>query len=370
MATYGIIKGINHEKFKYTGNINSKYSLIFNLSNNKLIGIYTRKSKYYNEGIFFKFIINEFIKNYKYYFNEIDIIINVEKDNINKNIYFLNNNHDREDNIINLLNKLNTEIYINDKKQEYNNYFIPDKEGEYKIKIKFKINLTDYSYMFADCKNITNINFINFNAENITNMEYMFFNCKNLRNINLYCFNIKNGITLDNIFSGCKNLKFSDLSHLIKKNNIDTNETLTKSENLYKVLPSNYINSNCDLRFKVIILGDTGTRKTELTILATKDNIFDDNYTQTLGFDYSSFCLQYKERIIKLEIWDIFGQEIYRSLKSSFYRNASLAIINYSIDNINSFKNIDSWVKEIKTHCSPDTKIFLVGNKINLKENE
>ena len=37
------------------------------------------------------------------------------------------------------------------------------------------------------------------------------------------------------------------------------------------------------------------------------------------------------EKVIKLQIWDTCGQEIYRSLISNFYRNSSLAIIVYSI---------------------------------------
>ena len=36
-------------------------------------------------------------------------------------------------------------------------------------------------------------------------------------------------------------------------------------------------------------------------------------------------------QIIKLQIWDTCGQEMYRSLISNFYRNCSLAIIVYSI---------------------------------------
>ncbi len=37
------------------------------------------------------------------------------------------------------------------------------------------------------------------------------------------------------------------------------------------------------------------------------------------------------DKVIKLQIWDTCGQEIYRSLISNFYRNSSLAIIVYSI---------------------------------------
>ena len=55
------------------------------------------------------------------------------------------------------LNSKNTKLYINDIKKEYKNYFIPEKEGDYNIKLKFNINLTNCNYMFAYCKNIVYI---------------------------------------------------------------------------------------------------------------------------------------------------------------------------------------------------------------------
>ena len=70
--------------------------------------------------------------------------------------------------------------------------------------------------------------------------------------------------------------------------------------------------------------------------------------------------------IIKLQIWDTCGQEIYRSLISNFYRNSSLAVIVYSIDKKNSFKDIELWLKELRLHSSPDIKIILIGNKSDL----
>ena len=59
--SFGVINNINESKMRYSCNIkdNSNGSLIFNLSNNKLIGIHNNKSKYYNNGIFLKYIIKE-----------------------------------------------------------------------------------------------------------------------------------------------------------------------------------------------------------------------------------------------------------------------------------------------------------------------
>ena len=63
---------------------------------------------------------------------------------------------------------------------------------------------------------------------------------------------------------------------------------------------------------------------------ATKHK-FETNSITTVGFEFFSFNVKLNEEVIKLQIWDTCGQEIYKSLISNFYRNCSLAIIVYSI---------------------------------------
>ena len=70
--------------------------------------------------------------------------------------------------------------------------------------------------------------------------------------------------------------------------------------------------------------------KSCLSVQATKHK-FESNYSATVGFEFFSFNIKIDDQIIKLQIWDTCGQEIYRSLISNFYRNCSLAIIVYSI---------------------------------------
>ena len=52
----------------------------------------------------------------------------------------------------------------------------------------------------------------------------------------------------------------------------------------------------------------------------------------TVGFEFFAFNIKIDGKVIKLQIWDTCGQEIYRSLISSFYKNSSLSIIVYAID--------------------------------------
>ena len=217
-VSYGIIRYINTYKFSVSCNINSNGTIapIFNLKNNKLIGIYNT-SKYFIKGTSLKIIIDKLFKittKNKHIFrdeNVIDIYIKVFKEDINKEIYFLNKNFKES------LNRINTELYINEILYKYEKYFKPDKEGEYKIRLKFDINLKDCSYMFAECKNIIKLNFILFNTYRVKNMKYMFYKCTNLKEINLLSFDINDIIDMSYMFYECQNLLYLDYSFISNK---------------------------------------------------------------------------------------------------------------------------------------------------------
>ena len=141
-------------------------------------------------------------------FNEIYILLNIDKEDISKKIYFLNNS----DKSLEELNENNTELYINKRKQVYAKYFIPEKEGEYEINIKFNIYLRECSFMFSECSNIIYINFIAFNTYYITSMCGMFNKCHSLNSLNLSSFETKYVENMSGMFNECYNLKKLDLS--------------------------------------------------------------------------------------------------------------------------------------------------------------
>ena len=141
---------------------------------------------------------------------------------------------------------------------------------------------------------------------------------------------------------------------------------MSSSENIKaEVLPEDY--NQYDLSFKMIVIGDAGVGKSCLTTKAAK-GIYEEIYSPTIGFEFLVFNVKLNDKVIKLQIWDTCGQELYRSLISSFYRNASLAMMVYAIDNKESFNHIESWLKEVKLQSNPDIKIFLIGNKSDLDE--
>ena len=60
-----------------------------------------------------------------------------------------------------------------------------------------------------------------------------------------------------------------------------------------------------------------------LSIRGMKD-VFEPMYSPTIGFEFMAFYVKVNGQIIKMQIWDTCGQEVYRSLISSFYNNSSL----------------------------------------------
>ena len=124
-------------------------------------------------------------------------------------------------------------------------------------------------------------------------------------------------------------------------------------------------NGKYDYSYKIVIIGDAGVGKSCLLNRAAKEK-FTSDYCPTLGFEFLAFSTNIENKIIRLQIWDTCGQEVYRSLITNFYRNASLAFMVYAINSKESFLNINKWLKEVKINSNPDIKIILIGNKSDL----
>ena len=122
-----------------------------------------------------------------------------------------------------------------------------------------------------------------------------------------------------------------------------------------------------DLVFKIIVLGDSFVGKSCITIKAVK-NLYAQDYKSTVGFEFLDYTINIDNSNIRLQIWDTCGQEIYRSLITSFYHSSSLAILVYAINSLKSFQNLEMWLNEIKTKGNPDISIILIGNKCDLEK--
>jgi len=121
------------------------------------------------------------------------------------------------------------------------------------------------------------------------------------------------------------------------------------------------------INFKIIIIGDSGVGKSSLLKRAVQ-NRFDESYQATIGFEFLLMHYKINELKFKLQIWDTCGQEMYRSLVQGFYRNTSLAIIVYDVNNPKSFEGLEVWLKDLRQQTEQEIPIFTVGNKSDMEK--
>ena len=132
-----------------------------------------------------------------------------------------------------------------------------------------------------------------------------------------------------------------------------------------ELLPEDF--AQYDISFKIIVIGDSGVGKSCLTTQAVRNN-FEEFYQATVGFEFLTFNMRINNNVVKLQIWDTCGQEVYKSLISNFYRNSSLALILYAINNKESFQHAETWLNDLKNQSNPNVRVFLVGNKSDLED--
>ena len=71
------------------------------------------------------------------------------------------------------------------------------------------------------------------------------------------------------------------------------------------------------------------------------------------------------------QVWDTGGQQRYRPVLASCYRNANGIIVVFDVTNAKSFANLAQWMKEV-AEFTPEqgghTPKLLVGNKCDLED--
>ena len=119
--------------------------------------------------------------------------------------------------------------------------------------------------------------------------------------------------------------------------------------------------------FKVVFSGESAVGKTSIIKQETIKE-FNSQYQMTTCFDHSYKNFEIGDTIIRIQIWDTSGQELYKSLILNFYRSSLLAFVVFALDDINSFEKCENWLKEVRNLACDDIPIFLIGNKSDKKE--
>jgi small GTP-binding protein len=123
-------------------------------------------------------------------------------------------------------------------------------------------------------------------------------------------------------------------------------------------------------KFKYIIVGSSGVGKTAI-LLRFCDSKFNDTHLVTIGVDFKTKFLCVGNSITKLQIWDTAGQEKFKSITRSYYKNSHACLAVYDVTNRDSFNLIKEYVEYYKTESESriPSNIVLVGNKCDAERN-
>ena len=118
---------------------------------------------------------------------------------------------------------------------------------------------------------------------------------------------------------------------------------------------------------KVILLGDKGVGKTSIISRFINDT-FDYFETPLWSGEYWKEMIfkDYKNQVVKFDIWYSAGQERYRSLPKIFFKEVDIAILVYDITSKNSFEEVAYWYEQLKNNAPKNVVIGLAGNKSDL----
>ena len=125
---------------------------------------------------------------------------------------------------------------------------------------------------------------------------------------------------------------------------------------------------NFNYLLKYVIVGDASVGKSNLLLRYTHGQ-FREEYQLTIGVEFGSNNLSIDNNIYRIQIWDTAGQENFKSITRSYYKNSACALIVYDISNRISFENLASWVDDCKNSSPRTVVMVLVGNKCDLEKN-
>ena len=120
-----------------------------------------------------------------------------------------------------------------------------------------------------------------------------------------------------------------------------------------------------DEEIKIVFLGESGVGKTSIIKRYIYDK-FNEEYFPSISMNYVEKQIVIDKKTIKLYIWDTIGQEKYRALSKLFLNDTEIVILVYSIDDSNSFKELEYWKNLAKEQIDQNVFLGVVGNKSDL----
>ncbi|MHA1144876.1 MAG: GTP-binding protein [Candidatus Helarchaeota archaeon] len=118
--------------------------------------------------------------------------------------------------------------------------------------------------------------------------------------------------------------------------------------------------------FKIVTIGEPAVGKTSLIRRFTTGK-FSESYLKTIGADFTIKYLDYPDKRVLLQIWDLAGDSRFKWIRRDYYQEANGCLIVYDITRKETYDELDEWVENLRNYCG-DIPSILMGNKVDLAD--
>eukprot|EP00032_Breviata_anathema_P000402 JZ549110.1.p1 GENE.JZ549110.1~~JZ549110.1.p1 ORF type:complete len:192 (+),score=15.36 JZ549110.1:101-676(+) len=125
--------------------------------------------------------------------------------------------------------------------------------------------------------------------------------------------------------------------------------------------------------YKILVVGEIATGKTSI-VKRYVHNIFANSYKATIGVDFALKVIEWDDNtIVRLQLWDIAGQERFGNMTRVYYKEAVGAFLVFDNMRMSTFDAVAKWKNDIdaKVHL-PDGRpipVVLLANKSDIGKN-
>ena len=118
-----------------------------------------------------------------------------------------------------------------------------------------------------------------------------------------------------------------------------------------------------DHLFKILFIGESNVGKQDFISRFLDNNSETSENLTTIGIDFKIKIINFRNKLVKLQIWDTSGEERFRTITKTYYKGMHGIILMYDVTDQNSFKNVRNWIKQIEANAEILVKKVLVGHK-------
>eukprot|EP01122_Echinamoeba_exundans_P014278 TRINITY_DN6431_c0_g1_i1.p1 TRINITY_DN6431_c0_g1~~TRINITY_DN6431_c0_g1_i1.p1 ORF type:complete len:205 (+),score=47.41 TRINITY_DN6431_c0_g1_i1:34-648(+) len=118
--------------------------------------------------------------------------------------------------------------------------------------------------------------------------------------------------------------------------------------------------------FKLLMVGEAGVGKSSL-LLSFINGEFPESTASTVEVDFLERKIETSEGPITLQTYDTAGQEKFRQMTSSYYRQAEGVLICFDLSRKDTFEKLDKWIEQVSRYGPVGCTRLFVGLKSDLE---